>query len=108
MDAASYTAVETMRDGRRFDIRAFRPADRDDMLAAASRTSAQTLYRRFFSAKRHFSDSEVAFFLNVDFVNHVALVALAQEEGRAVIVGGGRYVLVQPGSAEVAFVVIDP
>jgi GNAT superfamily N-acetyltransferase len=43
----------------------------------------------------------------VDFVNQVALVALIDERGRSVIVGGGRYIVVQPEQAEVAFVVVD-
>ena len=45
--------------------------------------------------------------MNVDFVNHVALIAVMNEEGRSVIAGGGRYIVIQPGQAEVAFVVID-
>jgi len=45
--------------------------------------------------------------VNVDFVNHVALVAVIDERGRSVIVGGGRYIVVQPGQAEIAFAVID-
>src|SRR6185312_10746477 len=56
---------------------------------------------------REFSDREIAFFVNVDFVTHVALVAAVQESTRPSIVGGGRYVVVQPGQAEVAFVVVD-
>ena len=64
-------------------------------------------YRRFFTNKRGFTERERAFFLNVDFDQHVALVALMEEAGRKVVVGGGRYVVVRPGSAEVAFVVID-
>src|SRR5262249_50384480 len=76
------------------------------LLAAIDRTGAQSLYRRFFGAKRQFSDREKAFFLNVDFVNHVALIAVAQEDGRPVIVGGGRYVVVRPSTAELAFAVI--
>jgi GNAT superfamily N-acetyltransferase len=35
------------------------------------------------------------------------LVAVAEVGGRAVIVGGGRYVVVQPGTGEVAFAVVD-
>jgi hypothetical protein len=50
-------------------------------------------------AKRSFTDQEAAFFVNVDFVNHVALVALIDEEGRSVIAGGGRYIVLQPGEA---------
>jgi ribosomal protein S18 acetylase RimI-like enzyme len=107
LEAAKYSAVELLRDGRRVEIRALRPDDQADLAGAVDRTSAQSLYRRFFGVKRNFSEKEIAFFLNVDFVNHVALVAVAQEGGRAVIVGGGRYVVVRPGTAEVAFAVID-
>jgi hypothetical protein len=62
---------------------------------------------RFFGAKRDFSEKEIEFFVNVDFVNHVALVATVEQGGRRIIVGGGRYVIVQPGTAEVAFAVVD-
>jgi GNAT superfamily N-acetyltransferase len=106
-EGAKYSAVEQLRGGRQIGIRALRPADEEAMLAAIDRTDAQSLYRRFFGPKRHFSDREKAFFLNVDFVSHVALVAVAREDGRNVIVGGGRYVVVRPGAAELAFAVID-
>ena len=45
--------------------------------------------------------------MNIDFVTQVALVATIDECGKHSIVAGGRYVLVQPGVAEVAFVVVD-
>jgi GNAT superfamily N-acetyltransferase len=102
-----YSAIEALRDGCRVEIRALRPDDRADLIAAAGRTSDRSLYRRFFALKRSFTDQEVAYFVNVDFVNHVALVALIDDEGRSVIAGGGRYIVVQPGQAEVAFVVVD-
>ena len=107
IETAKYSAAERLRDGREIEIRALRPADQDDMLAAVDRTSAQSLYRRFFGAKRHFSESEKAFFLNVDFVSHVALVAVAKEGSGSVIIGGGRYIVVRPGAAELAFAVVD-
>jgi GNAT superfamily N-acetyltransferase len=107
LDAANYSAVEMLPNGRRLEIRAFRPDDRADFLSAVDRISPLSLYRRFFTVKRGFTDRERSFFLNVDLDKHVALVALMEEAGRKVIVGGGRYVVVQPGKAEVAFVVID-
>jgi RimJ/RimL family protein N-acetyltransferase len=106
-EAAKYSVVQALRNGRRVEIRALKPEDRDPLLAAVDRTSAQSLYRRFFAVKRGFSETEKAFFLNVDFVDHVALVAVLEEDGRRAIVGGGRYVVLQPGKAEVAFVVVD-
>ena len=107
MQARDYSATETLRDGRTVDIRALRPEDRAGLLAAVGRTSDQSLYRRFFGFKRGFTDQEVDFYVNVDFVGHVALVAVLQEDGRSVIVGGSRYIVVQPGQAEVAFAVDD-
>ena len=81
--------------------------DRAGLLTAVSQSSAQSLYRRFFSPKRNFTEDEVAYFTDVDFVGHVALVAEPKENGRGVIIGGGRYVLIEPLKAEVAFVVVD-
>jgi RimJ/RimL family protein N-acetyltransferase len=105
--AASYSAVEVLRNGRPIEIRALRKDDRADLLDAVERSSAQSLYRRFFGAKRDFSEKEIEFFLSIDFINHVALVATVEEGSRTVIVGGGRYINVRPEAAEVAFAVVD-
>ena len=105
--AAEYSAVETLRNGQRVEIRALRPQDRDEFVAAAGRLSTESLYRRFFAPKPHFSEKERAFFLDVDFVGHVALIAVLEEGGTPVIAGGGRYVVTKPGQAEVAFAVVD-
>ena len=105
--AANYGVVEVLRDGRTVKIRALRSEDRDELLAAVERTSTQSLFRRFFGAKRGFTEQEIAFFLDIDFVDHVALVAVVNEGDRPAIVGGGRYIVVQSGTAEVAFAVID-
>jgi hypothetical protein len=75
MSAANYFAQEHLRDGRPVKIRALRPDDKTSMLAAIDRTGTESLKRRFFVTKRKFSDMETAFFMNVDFADHVALVA---------------------------------
>jgi RimJ/RimL family protein N-acetyltransferase len=105
--AAKFSSVESLRDGRRVEIRALRHRDRNGLEQAVSRSSAESLRRRFFSVRRHFSDQEMEFFSDIDFVSHVALVVVAEEGGGPVIVGGGRYILVEPGRAEVAFALID-
>src|SRR5438270_12349165 len=106
-EIAKYRATEHLRDGSPVEIRALRPTDEDDMLTALEQTGAQSLQHRFFTMKRHFSDKERAFFMDVDFSDHVALVVLAEQAGRQIIAGGGRYVVFEPGRAEMAFVVID-
>ncbi len=108
MNAAEYTATERLRDGRSVQIRALHPGDRAEMLAAVGRFSKQSLYRRFFAPKRSFSEREIEFFLNVDFIGHVALVAVLSEGERQVIAGGARYIIAQPGRAELAFAIDDP
>jgi GNAT superfamily N-acetyltransferase len=104
---AKYSEIETLRDGRRVEIRALTPDDEAGLVAAVARTSAESLRRRFFVPKRIFTDRETAFFLKVDFVNHVSLVAVVEEGGRPMIAGGGRYIVVRPGEAEIAFAVVD-
>jgi RimJ/RimL family protein N-acetyltransferase len=105
--AANYSSQEKLRDGRSVEIRAFRREDRDDLLDAVHHMSPVSLYRRFFGPKRDFTEKEIAFFTDVDFVNHVALIVVAEESGHPVIIAGARYIVVGPGQAEVAFVVVD-
>jgi len=107
MTPATYSAREQLRDGRPIEIRAQRPDDEADMLAAVARTASQSLYRRFFATRRGFSEKEKAFFMHIDFVNHVALVVEIDEGTRRAIIGGGRYIVTAPGEAEVAFIVVD-
>ena len=45
--------------------------------------------------------------MDIDFKDHVAIVALAEESGRKIVAAGGRYIVFEPGRAEMAFVVID-
>ena len=103
MNASEYTVTESLRDGRPCEIRALRPSDRDGLLEAVANMSEEALYRRFFAPKRAFSEKEVDFFVNVDFVGHVALAAVVD----GAIAGGGRYIVSEPGRAEVAFGVDD-
>jgi len=106
LQADKYSAIETLRDGRRLEIRALTHDDRSNLIAAVARTSAESLRRRFFVPKTRFTDREMDFFSNVDFVNHVALVAVIEDDQTA-IVGGGRYIVVRPGEAEIALAIVD-
>jgi RimJ/RimL family protein N-acetyltransferase len=106
-DIASYSVDEQLRGGEHIEIRALRPSDRQALLAAAHHTSDRSLYRRFFGVRREFSEEEVASFVDIDFVNQVALVAIKPGTGDETIVAGARYIIVRPGAAEIAFTVVD-
>lgn len=106
--AASFCLIERLRNGRAVEIRAFRPGDRAGlMVAVGSRSSGQSLRSRFFTVRRHFSQREIDSFMNVDFVGHVALVAVVEEASGPAIIGAGRYIVGRAGSAELALAVID-
>ena len=105
--AANYSVSTLLRDGRPITIRALRPDDRAEFIAAVERSSPASRYRRFLRAKRHFSEKEIAYFLDIDFTKHVALVATMENGSQSTIIGGGRYVVTEPGVAEVAFMVVD-
>ena len=106
-DPASYHVTETLRDGRKVEFRAQRPEHREALLVAFKRASEERVYHRFFAVKRTFSEQNPHFFLDIDFVRHVALVAVTNEDGKPAIIGGCRYVVIEPGRADLAFSVID-
>ena len=63
LNIKEYSAIEELRDGCRVEIRALRPDDRAELLAAAGLATARSLCRRFFGLKRSFADEEAAFFV---------------------------------------------
>ena len=107
MEIANYFSEETLPNGNRIIVRALRPEDRNDLLAAIGQVSNQSLYRRLFGPRRHFTEAEISFFVNVDFSRQVALIALRGAEDKSMIVGGARYVVENQRQAEVALMVID-
>lgn len=94
-------------DGAEIRIRPLAPRDRAGVAALFSRLSAQSRYRRFHVPKRELSDSELAFFTDVDHVRHEALAAVNTRDNS--IVGVARYVQYadRPRVAAVAFEVAD-
>ncbi len=87
-------------------MRAIRADDKEHLREAFRRLSPQSVYMRFFQAKKELNEAELRYLTEVDFTSHVALVAVLEEDRRELGVGVGRYI-VEPGtrSAEVAFTV---
>ena len=106
-DPKTFHVTETLHDGSVVEIRAQTPDDRQAILEEMSHASADTLYHRFFAVKRSLSPAEQHYYFDIDFVNHIVLVATTRLDGKPRIVGGVRFVVVKPGEAEVAFSVVD-
>ncbi|MGB9648600.1 MAG: GNAT family N-acetyltransferase [Stellaceae bacterium] len=107
MNTADYAAEERLRNNLPLHIRALRPSDRAAMFASFQRMSEESRYRRFFAPKHGFSEREIEDFINVDFINHVALAAVVGEGDSEVIAGAGRYIVTEPNRAEIACAVDD-
>ena len=106
-----YAVTEVLRDERLLTIRAVRPDDKGLVIEALRDVSADSVYRRLFTAKRDISAEGLKKITEVDFVNVVALVAVLEKDGNDQIVGGGRYIRSGTSGAgqkaEVAFLVSD-
>ena len=102
LDAANYRAIEKLRDGRNYIVRAQR---RDDNIIDALhlRAGLRSFYLRFLTRKHRLNNFEAGFYLNVDFIRQVALLADLHSE----IIGGARYYIWSPGQADIAFIVGD-
>jgi len=109
IDAREYEAVETLKDGRSVIVRAIRPDDRETVLQGLSLFSSDSIYKRFHGTKTGLSDQEVSFYTEIDYLHHVALLAVLKHNDQAI--GGGRFIAydetVQPKGAELAFAVAD-
>jgi acyl-CoA synthetase (NDP forming)/GNAT superfamily N-acetyltransferase len=92
-----------LRDGRTAHIRPIRAEDREVFVEFYARVSDQSKYYRFFSPMPRLSERDVDRFTNVDNVDRVALVLTLQGQ----IIAVGRYDVIKPGEAEVAFLVED-
>jgi acyl-CoA synthetase (NDP forming)/ribosomal protein S18 acetylase RimI-like enzyme len=100
---AHWEADVLLSDGRTAHIRPIRPSDAELLVDFYARVSDESKYYRFFSPMPHLSERDVARFTQVDHVDRVALVVTLS--GRMIAVG--RYDVVRPGEAEVAFLVED-
>ncbi|MBS1992428.1 MAG: GNAT family N-acetyltransferase [Cyanobacteria bacterium SZAS LIN-3] len=108
---AGYFAFDSLKNGRTVFVRAITPADRDLLREGMHHLSKQSLYNRFFTYKDDLSEKELDYFTNVDFVNHVALLAGFYQDGHFEPAATARYIVStdpkQAGSAELAVTVAE-
>lgn len=106
-----WRAVHRLRDGTKTRLRLLRPDDRDWVLAGFAQLSAESRYRRFFTAMPRLPETVLAGLLAVDGWNHVAVAAeRASRRARpAEPYGVGRFIrsAERPDTAEAAVAVVD-
>jgi GNAT superfamily N-acetyltransferase len=110
MEPGKYHASVSLRDGTDIVIRAIRPDDRDSLREQFVRLSPESVRLRFHGLRRSPSETEATYLTQIDFVEHVALVATLATR-REQLVGGCRYIVCGNGPgharAEIAFIVLD-
>lgn len=109
IDAANFEVTESLRKGTVVKIRSIRPDDKGKISEAFRNLEPESIYTRFFQHKKELNEKELEKATEVDFENVVALVVTIGEGDNEVIIGGGRYVILDRNadllSAEVAFTV---
>jgi len=96
-----------LRDGAEVLVRAVRPEDKPLFVAGWSHLSEESVYRRFLVSRDSLSVDELAFFTEIDHVDHEAIGAMDPASGEGV--GVARYVREheRPHVAEAAVTVVD-
>ena len=96
-----------LRDGTEVLIRPVEPDDKPLFEAGWERFGQESRYRRFMGAKPALTERDLAFFTEVDHVDHEALGAIDPETGSGL--GVARYIRdpARPDAAEAAVSVID-
>ena len=100
-----------LRNGSPSLIRAIRPDDKHRLSEAFHRLTGKSVYFRFFTEKQELTEKDLKYFTEINFNDHVAIVATITSEKKEKIIGVGRYLELEKRGlkriAEVAFAVDD-
>jgi GNAT superfamily N-acetyltransferase len=113
MESSKYQVAESLRDGSAIIIRAIRPDDRERFAQAFQQfiKSPDSVRLRFHGFKGSLRESEAVQMTELDFVNHVGLVATFGTELEQPLIAAGRYIACRRSGkrprAEVAFAVLE-
>jgi GNAT superfamily N-acetyltransferase len=95
--------------GTRVDIRPIEPGDKEKLVTGLRQLSDESIRKRFLAAKPRFTSAELRYLTEVDGCNHIALVAvLEQNPDQLVAVARCVRLPDRPSTAEMAVVVGDP
>ena len=109
INAANYIQTETLKNGISVQIRSIRPDDKGMISEAFHNLEPESIYTRFFHHKKNLSENDLKTATEVDFKSVVALVVTVGAEPEQIIIGAGRYFVLDETEtqlrAEVAFTV---
>lgn len=89
---AELIRTRALFDGSQVTIRPIRAEDAAMEQAFVQHLSKDARYKRFMATVRELPAGKLKYLTDVDYVRHLALVAVVQQDGREVEVGVARYV----------------
>ncbi|MGB7451679.1 MAG: GNAT family N-acetyltransferase [Lysobacterales bacterium] len=108
LNRRSFEKTFTSTNGKSVHMRPVLPTDEDMMRDLFYACSAETLYHRFFTKMQAMPHRKLKKFVNIDYVNTMALASVTHEDEHQMIVAVGRYSVDKAtNAAEVAFIVRD-
>ena len=106
---ATYDETATLKNGQTVRIRAMRSSDKSLVQEMFRNLEPESIYTRFFHAKKVLTDDDLRMITEVDFETVVAFAVTIGPEQNETMIGGGRYACLETQgpcrSAEVAFTV---
>ncbi len=101
--------LSTLPNGERVVFRPIAPEDKGRLQAGLSQLSDESRYLRFFSPIDHFTERQLRYLTEIDYVNHFAWVAILPDHEEGEGIGVARWIRLKddPGIAEGAVTVVD-
>jgi len=99
------SSIHTFKNDLTVHFRAIRPSDEDDMRRLFYRFSDQAVYYRYFSPIKTMPHMKMQEYVNVDYRRIMSIVGVIEEAEEKRIIAEGRYVIVDDGFADTAFIV---
>jgi GNAT superfamily N-acetyltransferase len=99
----------TLRDGSRIVVRPILPTDKERLRQGLAMLSQESRYRRFLTSLDTLSDRQLRYLTEIDYVSHMAWVALDAADPAHTGLGVARYIRLatDPTTAEAAVTVLD-
>lgn len=105
----AHSTEVTLDDGARVLVRPILPEDKQRLAAGLERLSPESRYLRFHHGVAHLGEDELRYLTVIDYDDHFAWGAEAEDDPSRPGIGVARYIREKPGSdrAEAAVVVAD-
>jgi acetyltransferase len=102
---AQLVQLVTLRDGATVTLRPIRPEDAAIEADFVRNLSDESRYYRFMDHLRELPPKMLSHFTEVDYLDHMALIATADDHGTEKQIGVARYILI-PGTLQCEFALV--